>query len=113
MNARTAPEHPWWERLAPLLNDLRCDAHGHLHVDGRIFAPHLRAQAADSPATHDDPRVAQLQQHLYQRYYAGLEETPDASPPLWRPAPARHWFPAPGRCWSNWPTARWWPPEAP
>ncbi|MBI7024819.1 T3SS effector HopA1 family protein [Pseudomonas aeruginosa] len=87
MNARTAPEHPWWERLAPLLNDLRCDAHGHLHVDGRIFAPHLRAQAADSPATHDDPRVAQLQQHLYQRYYAGLEETPDASPPLWRPAP--------------------------
>lgn len=75
----------WWIRHAALFEDLHCDEHGHLHADGQRFAPYADAQAFEATAAHDDPRVAALQQHLYQWYYAALDPSAVAAPAVWQP----------------------------
>lgn len=85
MDVRLDPTRPWWMCQAALFEGLHCDNQGYLHVDGHCFAPHAEAQTFDVRSSHDDPRVAALQQHLYQRHYAAFELSDIDLPAVWKP----------------------------
>ena len=84
MDARIDLARPWWIHHAALFENLHCDEHGNLYADGQCFAPHAHAQAFDA-SSDDDPRVAALQQHLYQWHYAVFDPVASDRPAVWQP----------------------------
>lgn len=85
MDVRPDFTRPWWKHLAALFENLYCDDQGYLHADGKRFAPHADAQAFDATSTHDDPRVAALQQHIYQHHYTAFDQSAGGVPEVWQP----------------------------
>jgi hypothetical protein len=103
MDVRLDPARPWWIHHAALFENLHCDSQDHLHADGHPFAPYADAQAFDVRSSHDDPRVAALQQHLYQQHYAAFDPSAINPPAVWQPAAEPPLISGPWRVLEQWP----------